>query len=319
MAISTKTLKQRIGSIKNTQKITKAMELVAAAKMRKAVNNITLSRTYSELAWSLVQRLKAKSDPSLHILLHEKEEIKKVLLILYTSNRGLCGGYNTQIMNKTLQSLKLHADVDTDFIIIGKKGRDMAKRFGQHVIAAFDKEDVINQVNEVFPISKIILDEYMKGNYDKVLVAFNDFESSLKQTPRVRQILPITEKDEYIGELSSTPLTATFTNSNLSQEKNNLLVQGQEQKTNMVFEYLFEPSPSAVLQSLLPRLIEVQIYQAYLEANASEHSARMLAMRNASDSAKDMIDDLTLTFNQARQSSITQEIAEISAGKAVLD
>ena len=318
MALSTKVLRNRISSIKNTQKITKAMELVAASKMRKAVNNVLKSRTYSDLAWEMIQRLNTATDPSLHKLLQTKDKVSNVLVILLTSNRGLCGGYNAQIINKTLQSISLHKDVaKTDIIIVGKKGRDMAYKFKQNILADFDKEDVINQVNEIFPLSRLVLSEYLKGNYDKVLISYTDFISSLVQKPRVRQILPITEKDDYIGEIYSQPLTADFPTKTESAHIPDTASKKSEQPNHN--EYIFEPSPDKVLSDLLPRLIEVQIYQAYLEANASEHSARMLAMRNASDAAGDMIHDLKLTFNQARQAGITQEIAETPAGKAVIE
>jgi len=317
MAIATKVLKNRITSIKNTQKITKAMELVAAAKMRKAVVAVLQSRRYSDMAWKMLSRLQNKTDPSLHPLLEQRIPIKKVLILLITSNRGLCGAYNAQMIQKTMASIRIHQEVAaTDLVIAGKKGRTLAYKFQQKIIAEFDKEDVMTQIHEIFPLSRLILDEYQKKHYDKVLIAYTDFLSSLKQKPRVRQILPITEKDDYIGEIESRPLTEELIHPEQYTEKE---VRNPPPLLNTGYEYLFEPNPDAVLSELLPRLIEVQIYQAYLEANASEHSARMMTMRNATDAAEEMIFDLQLSFNQARQSNITREIAEIAAGKAVLE
>ncbi len=314
MAISTKVLKTRIASIKNTKKMTKAMELVAASKMRKAVNCVLQSRHYSDVAWNILTRLKEKTDPTAHKLLARGNKVNNVLIVLITSNRGLCGGYNSQIISKTLSSINLHKDIaKTDLIIIGKKGRDMSYRFKQNVIAEFIKEDVITQINEIYPISRLIIDEFLKGTYDSVLLAYNDFVSALVQKPRVRQILPIDKKDEYIGAVTREPTSEYL------DDTSEIGVQVKSIEREIESEYLFEPDVNSVLEKLLPRLIETQIYQAYLEANASEHSARMLAMKNASESAGDMIADLELTFNQSRQAAITQEIAEISAGKAVIE
>lgn len=297
MALSTKLLKTRIKSIQSTKKITKAMELVAATKMRRSVNLVLLSRRYSELAWKLTKKLSQSTDAGKHTLLNENSKTNRVLMLLISSNRGLCGGYNAQIFHKAVSSLAKHAGKPTDFIIVGKKGSDAARKLGLSVLAEFPKQDVVMQINEIFPISKLILSEYMNGNYQKILLAFTDYVSALSQVPRVRQILPITEQDPYIGTVDET----------------------RSDTSALSHEYLFEPDAEKLLDEILPRLIEVQMYQAYMEANASEHSARMMAMQNATSAADDMIHDLVLYFNQARQAAITREIAEISSGKAVLE
>ncbi len=301
MAISTKILKSRIKSIQNTMKITKAMELVAATKMRKAVNQVLASRSYSDLAWDILTRIKSKTNSKWHPLLNDIKQPKRVLLVVISSNRGLCGGYNTQLSREVTRYIRAREESTFELALVGKKARSLLSIFGDHIIADFIKEDVITQINEIFSLSHFILDDFTKLKYDAVVVAYTDFISSLKQIPRLRQLLPIQGKDEYLGEIDTKQ--STFK----SQMKKN----GSE--------YLFEPDAERVLNQLLPRLIEIQLYQAYLEANASEHAARMMAMRSASDAASDLIFDLQLNFNQARQAAITREIAEISAGKAVLE
>lgn len=323
MAFSTKTLKTRMRAIKNTKKITKAMELVAASKMRKAVQCVIASRSYSHAAWEILQRVREKTDPMGHTLLRIQSGLERVLVVLFTSNRGLCGSYNTQIIQRTRKDLQsMGTQENVDFVIVGKKGKDMHYKFGQHVVAEFIKEDVITDIVQMQPISHFILQEYLHDAYNAVLLAYTDFVSPLQQVPRIRRILPITRKDEYIGELEPSPLVAPPAGGNdtprtpLKGGISQATVTGEF--TAHGDEYLFEPSADIVLEELLPRLISVQMYQAYLEANASEHASRMIAMRNAAQAASDIIEDLTLTFHQARQTAITREIAEISAGKAVL-
>lgn len=318
MTFSTKTLKTRMRAIKNTKKITKAMELVAAAKMRKAVQGVIASRSYSNAAWEILQRVREKTDPISHKLLRMQSGPQRLLLVLFTSNRGLCGSYNTQIIQSARNVIeKVGSSGKVDLVIIGKKGRDMHYKFGKHVIAEFLKEDAIVDITQIQPISHFILKEYLCDTYNTVFLAYTDFVSPLQQIPRIRRILPITKRDEYIGELESAPIVASplkknTDNTPLPPKKVAVISQATGD------EYLFEPSAENVLEELLPRLVSVQMYQAYLEANASEHASRMIAMRNAAKAASDIIEDLTLTFHQARQASITREIAEISAGKAVL-
>lgn len=305
MALSTKTLKTRIRSIKNTKKITKAMELVAAAKMRKAVATVLASRTYSRVAWETLNRVRVSAHGHRHFLLREHPEAKRVLMVLITSNRGLCGGYNSQIIVKTLRAAESFAreGVEVAMILVGKKAQQVAAKIKHQVIAVFDKADVVGNASEIYPVSRLILEEYEKGLYRTVLIGYTDFISSLRQVPKVRPILPIQPTDDFISVAPVPEVRAEAT----------------PQETAAGIDYLFEPNAEEVLAALLPRLLEVQMYQAYLEANASEHSARMMAMRNATEAADDFISDLTLNFNQARQAAITREIAEISAGKAVLE
>ena len=308
----TKDIQRRIKSVNNIKKITKAMEMVAAAKMRKAVEAVLKTRTYANLSWetilNLAQLSKQQQQP-LHALLTQKKIINKVGIILITSNKGLCGGFNTALINKTKQSIKKQGDKKTEFILIGKKGTIIQKE-GYTVSAEFIKNDEINTLEEIKPLSKLIVKDYLTNNYDRIMVAYTDFVNPVKQIPRVKQLLPvdIEAEDEYLGVAGKNPhLKTTKT-----------YIQEKTKKHSIAKEYLFEPSPEEVLNKLVPKLIEIQLYQALLESNASEHSARMTAMHQANDAAEDMVDELTLSFNKARQASITAEIAEISAGANAL-
>ncbi|MBU0598479.1 ATP synthase F1 subunit gamma [Patescibacteria group bacterium] len=312
MPIATREIKRRIRSVTNTKKITKAMELVAAAKMRKAVNAVLATRSYANSAWDIVKSLSVKTDPSLHPLLQKRKQVKNVGLILITSNRGLCGSFNRDIIETVARYIRNHksehVDIEAEVFLMGSKGRDIMFKHGHKVVAEFAKLDVTTRISEISPIAKMVITDFINGKYDKISIAYTDYQSAIIQRSRVRKLLPIEREDRELGYVGDT-------------YKDDLPDSRSETETpglNADFEYLFEPSPDAVLEQMLNRLIELQVYQDILESNASEHSARMLAMRNATDAAGDMIDDLTLTFNQARQQAITSELADISAGSAAV-
>lgn len=294
MAVQTKAIRRRIKSVTNTRKITKAMELVSASKMRKAVSSVLSSRPYSKLAWSTVLSIGSKIDATIHPLMRQSEIIEKVLLLILSSDRGLAGGYNTNIIKTAIQEIRQLGDnVAIQTVCIGKRGADAMKRLKQPILASFT--DITNnpKFEEILPIGRMIIDDFLAGKYDKVLLVYTDFVSAISQKPMILELLPfgIKKVDEEM--------------------------KAKEEKIKI--EYIFEPSPIKVLDRMLPRLVETMVYQAVLEAAASEHSSRMLAMRSASDNACEMIDDLSFTFNQARQAGITQEIAEVSSGKAALE
>jgi len=303
MAVNTKEIQIRIRSVKNTKKITKAMELISAAKMRKATENVLQTRSYANLAWKMLQDVSLKTDASIHPLL-EKRELKKLGVLLITSNRGLCGGFITKLLtevNKYINNLKVNnPDLEVEIILMGKKGAKIYKYYGHKIIAEFEKQDLTTTIEEILPIARTVSGSYADKKYDRVALAYTDFVSAVNQTPKVLELLPLGGKDEMLGQV---------------------LRGGQEGEklANVDIDFKFEPDPKKVLAILLPKLVEMQVYQAILESDASEHSARMMAMRNASDSAGDMIDDLTLSFNKARQSAITQEISEIVGGAAALE
>lgn len=298
---STKEIKNRIKSVKNTKKITKAMELVAASKMKRAVSSTLASRLYAEYSWEILTSIANSSEEINHPLFTQRD-VKNILLVLITSNRGLCGAYNAQVIKKTLSLLKSHQNLDNvniDIITVGRKGDTAMRRIGGNVVASFTELPDNIKLRDIIPVSSMVIDEYTNGNYDKVLVAYTDFVSALSQKANIRQILPISKYQ--IKELMET-----------IGDKNT----DNEVLTKPPIDYTFEGEKDNLLQSLAEKLSRMQIYQMMLESNASEQSSRMVAMKNASDAAGEMIEDLTLVFNKARQASITQEISEISAGMA---
>jgi F-type H+-transporting ATPase subunit gamma len=219
-------------------------------------------------------------------------------VIYFSSDRGLCGGFNAQLLRRYTEFAGKRDDA-IEIVAIGRKGQDALRRRDARIVAAFT--DLANEPTaaSVRPVADIAIQEFRSGAYDAVHIAYTDFRSALVQTPNVRQLLPIV-RIEGLGEVGDAEAA-------------------EPRKDGTAGEFLFEPSPQAVLDAMLPRLVEAQIYQALLESSASEHSARMMAMRSATDAASEMIDDLTLTYNQARQAGITREIAEISSGKAALE
>ncbi|HEX3099584.1 MAG TPA: ATP synthase F1 subunit gamma [Patescibacteria group bacterium] len=286
---STQELTRRIKSIKSTRKITRAMQMVSAAKMRKAQNATMASRTYSELASELIAGLGDVSKYE-NPLLKQHEHAKKLGIVLVTTNKGLVGGFNSNLFNK-LKELELgEPELVGEVIAIGKKGSEAVSRTERNLIAQFTKHDSTEQVKDIYPIVKMISDAYKSGEYKKILVVYNHFVSTLQQQPTAKVLLPFSWESEA----------------------------AEETKTS-TFEFVFEPTRSAVLEHLLPRVLESQIYQAILESDASEHSARMVMMKNATEAAGDLIDDLTLTFNQLRQNKITTELSEITAGRIALE
>src|SRR3989338_2465328 len=286
---STKDIRRRIKSIKSTRQITKAMELVAAAKMRRAQQQALATRTYAALAWELIQNLSKQTDPRIHKLLRRTSEFKNTAVLLITSNRGLIGGFNNNIVNAARHFAKDAGSVE--FITLGKKGRDAARKGGFLIAAAFEKRDALPSDADIRPTSKLLIEDFVNGKYGRVVMVYMDYISTLVQNPRVKQLLPFT---------------------------GNLSPYGESSAGRQLTDYLFEPTPDQVLEVLLPRLTEMQIYQALLETNAAEHSARMVAMKNASDAASDLTSDLTLEYNQLRQEAITKEISEIVAGQLAL-
>ncbi len=286
------------------------MELVASAKMRRASMAVLATRPYTDRAWEMLMHLAKRTDPTHHALLAERTELKKIGVVLVASNRGLVGGFNAQLtatVVKEIANLKLGEQVVAEVILMGKKGRMIMKQFGVHIDAEFPKDDIVTNVLGVRPMAKLAIDRFTDGTYDRVYVGFMDFISTMVQKPRLRQILPLSSAGFEAGTVGLV--------SNEDQQS----IEKEEKIEAKEFDYTFEPNPDAVLEYLLPRLVEMQIYRAVLETNASEQAARMVAMKTASDAAGDIIDELTLSFNQARQASITQDLSEISAGRAALE
>lgn len=283
---NTKELRGRIRSIKNTSKITKAMELVSAAKMRRAQEKAVSGRDYSELTAKVLDNIAESVEPNIHPLLNREEKNKEAILLV-TTNRGLCGALNTNLFKKALGFVG-----EVSFISIGKKGQVFAAKSGKNLEADFELIEKPT-LDEARTISQFLTESFLSKQFDRIHVLYTSFQSTLKQEAVLRQILPIVDIDtlEQISE-------------------------NQDSGSN---EYLFEPSADQVLETILPHYILMEVYQVLLEASASEHSARMVAMKNASDNASDLVDDLTLAYNQVRQASITNEILDIATAAVALN
>jgi F-type H+-transporting ATPase subunit gamma len=280
---SVREIRRRIRSVQNTAKITKAMELVAASKMRRAQQRALAGRPYAErLNWvlaDLAETLPQMEPEALHPLL-QRREVRSIGIVLITPNRGLCGGLPGSI-NRRAAALVLDTGVPAKLIAVGRKGRDFFRRGNAPIIAEFTSLGDYPDYLDVLPIARVVIDDYLAGEFDQVFVVYPYFINTMTQEPHVTKLLP---------------------------------VEPPEEATTLGVDYIYEPGREAVLAELLPRYIEMQVYEAVLEGIASEQSARMVAMRNASDAADDMIQDLTLTYNKARQEQITKELLDIVGG-----
>lgn len=261
------------------------MEMVSAVKMRKAQEAVSASRPYSEKMADLVAglaRMTARSDEVDPLLV--QRPVNRIGLIVITGDRGLCGALNTNIIRRAARFI-LDQSVPVQVMAIGRKGRDWLLRHGSELIAEVSGLPERPSLIQVSPITTLAIDGYRDGRFDRVDVVYSRFVSTTRQEPTIQQILPVVP---------------------------------QAQETHHVLDYIFEPDPATVLSRLLPRYVEVEVYQAVLETAASEHSARMLAMHNATQNAREVVRELTLTYNKARQAGITKEILEIAAGAEAL-
>lgn len=278
---------RRIKSVKSTKKITKAMQMVSAAKMRKSQAANTSARTYSAEAWHLLDRL-AMAGVSDKLLVSFPES-KKVCVVVIATNRGLVGSFNANLVAEVLRIRKDLINTTIDLVILGKKGREGVARLKLDLLADFPKIDAVPTYESIYPLSQFLTEQYLSGAYREVLMVYNQCISTLVQKVTQRKLFPLA---------ATLPTSADSVNSE---------------------ELAYEPTPQEILQQLLPRIIESQVYQAILESDASEHSARMVMMKNATEAAADLVDDLTLTYNQIRQNKITTELSEITAGKLALE
>lgn len=299
---SARDIRRRIKGVKATGKITRAMEMISAVKMRKAVASVLAIRPYAESVIAVLHQLAKVGED--HALL-EVREVKQTLYVVITSNRGLCGSFNSQIVKRVRQILREDTGRVASFVTIGKKGDAAVRRLlgtedgqGSAIIASFPDVLGAPSAELMRPIAKILIERFENKQVDRVVMVYTDFKSMLSQEVKVRALLPVVEKDV--------------------QKALNEIEHGAIKTRVMTAEYVIEPSPKKVLWKMIPRLLEMELYHAVLESNASQESARMMAMRSATDAGRDMADALTLMYNQIRQSKITQEIAELSAGMAAV-
>lgn len=301
MAVRTRAIKQKISSVKNIRKITRAMEMVAVSKMKRAVASALSTRAYALAALDLLIAL-ALERKIPHPLL-ERGAGERTLMIIVASNRGLCGGFNVTLAKSVMRSFETFGGRNSvDFITIGKNAERLARKLGADVRGSFVDFSDSAGIHGIRGLRRLVLDEFYGGKYACVLVAYNNYISTVRYAPIIRPLLPITP--EILRNLIASVGENVY-----SAEVRSAIGEGI---------YLFEPTEAAVLEEVLPQLVAVQLYQMNLESVASEHSARMIAMKNASESAGEMITDLTLDWNRVRQDGITQEISEIAAGANAL-
>jgi len=279
-------IRRRIRGVQSTSKITRAMEMIATSKMRSAQDAGIAGRPYDEKIQQVIADLAAlpQAGESRHPLLQSRD-VKKIAIVHITPDRGLCGGLNGNI-NRKSAAFMLEQKVAVSVITVGRKGSEFMARHTRDLRAEFSKLGDHPSLLDTLPISEIVIDDYTNGVVDKVYLVYAKFISTMSQTPVMEQLLPV--EPAILPEMQNV-------------------------------EYIYEPSPEAVLGELLPRFVEMQIYHAILESIASEQSARMVAMRSATDNANELIQDLTLMYNKARQEAITTELLDITGGAAALN
>lgn len=294
-------IQRRIRSVRNIAQVTKAMQMVAASRMRRAQEQVLATRPYATRSWQILTHLAAQrgADQSVHPLLQDVDNLERVAIVLITSDRGLSGSYNHNMIARAAR-FAAALPYPVTFITVGRRGRDAMIRLRYSIEADFDFSEMPPQPRliDISPIARVVIQGFIAEKFDVVYLAHTDFVNTLVQRPDIWQLLPIRPLDVDVGAVT----------------------EHREVKAAapLVGEYIYEPDPRTILDSVLPRFTELQIYQAILESLASEHSARMVAMRNATENANDLLDDLTVTFNRARQESITREMLDIAGGAEAL-
>ncbi len=287
---STKDIKRRKKSVGNTRQVTRAVGMVAAVKMRRAQLTALQSRPYAQKALSVLAHIKT-GQPDIRNIFLDGSDNGKLLAVVVTSDKGLCGGLNSAVIRESTKLFEQYKKdgYEIELLLVGAKSKLYFERMKLPILQVFKGVGDYVTVGDVRPISTYIQEKYKTGYYSKVIAIYTEFISTLKQKVEQRQILPIVHSPPYEGGVGGGSIA-----------------------------YIFEPSPQAVLDTLIPFLLDIYMYHIILESNASEHSARMVAMKNASDNAENILKELTLSYNKARQAAITREITEITAGVEAL-
>jgi len=280
---SAKEIRGQIKAIQNTAKITKAMEMVAASKMRKAQDRVLDARAYAEGIARVIANLMQAHPEYKHPFFIPRNEVKRIGLILVSTDKGLCGGLNTNMLRLAVQTMKAQ-NAEVEVINIGRRGGGFMRRAGLHIRGSVENISDSPELTDILGAADLAIDQYLQGHFDEVHLLYSEFVNTMTQTPTVKRLLPCppTEEPSHPG----------------------------------YWDYLYEPDSQVVLDGLLKRVIESLVYHSVLENKACEQSARMVAMKSATDNAKDIVKDLQITYNKARQAAITQELAEIVAGSA---
>jgi len=282
-----KELRKKIGSIKNTQKITSAMEMVAASKMRKAQERMARGRPYSDHIRSVIGHV-ANASPEYHHQFMVERDVKRVGFIVITTDKGLCGGLNINLLKKVIGEIKTWSEqeIEYDLCLIGNKGAQFFRSYGGNVVAASSHVSESPEVSDLIGSIKVMLEAFEEGKVDKIFLANNVFVNTMTQTPTIRQLVPLDPEED----------------------------EGMKHR----WDYIYEPDARQLIEGLVTRFIESQVYQGVVENVACEQAAKMIAMKSATDNAGDLIDELQLIMNNARQAAITQELSEIVSGAAAV-
>ena len=282
-----KELRKKIGSIKNTQKITSAMEMVAASKMRKAQERMARGRPYSDHIRSVIGHV-ANASPEYHHQFMVERDVKRVGFIVITTDKGLCGGLNINLLKKVIGEIKTWSEqeIEYDLCLVGNKGAQFFRSYGGNVVAASSHVSESPEVSDLIGSIKVMLEAFEEGKVDKIFLANNVFVNTMTQTPTIRQLVPLDPEED----------------------------EGMKHR----WDYIYEPDARQLIEGLVTRFIESQVYQGVVENVACEQAAKMIAMKSATDNAGDLIDELQLIMNNARQAAITQELSEIVSGAAAV-
>ncbi|MCK7592103.1 F0F1 ATP synthase subunit gamma [Pseudomarimonas salicorniae] len=281
-------IKTKIKSVQNTRKVTRALEMVSASKIRKAQDRMKASRPYARLMRQMIGHIAKANSEYVHPFLQTRDEVKRVGYVIVSTDRGLCGGLNSSMFRRILAEMRewQQKGVEVDVVCIGQKGTAFFRRLKVNMLASVSHLGEQVHVDQLVGVIKVMLDAYSQGNCDRVFLCYNDFINTMAQKPRQDQLLPLPPSDDI------------------------------ESKHD--WDYIYEPDAQTVLDNVLTRYVESLVYQAVLENQASEHAARMVAMKAASDNATKLIGTLNLVYNKARQAAITQEISEIVGGAAAV-
>ncbi len=291
---SAREMRLRIRSVKNISQVTRALETVSASKVRKAIGAVTATRSYATKAWQVLTHVAEQPGrENLHPLLVQRKSVNNTLVVVITGDRGLAGAYNSNVIRFVASRFDINP-APVKFIAVGRKGRDLLFRRRKNVIADFSNLPAAPSFADVSAIGRLAVDEFMKGEVDEVYLVYTDFVSMARQITTVKKLLPL----ELVGE--------------------GLVEDFQHQHTGPTAAYEYEPDMNEILDEIIPRFTALQVYQAVLESQASEHAARMIAMRNATDNAKELVGALQLAYNKVRQQTITNDILDIVGGAEAL-
>jgi F-type H+-transporting ATPase subunit gamma len=281
-------IKTKIKSVQNTRKVTRALEMVSASKIKKAQDRMKGSRPYARLMKQVIGHIAKANSDYVHPFMESRADVKRVAYVVISTDRGLAGGLNSNLFRKLLGEIRQHQEngVDVDLVCIGQKAQVFFRRLKVNMLASVTHLGDNPELSKLIGLIKTVLDDYTEGKLDRVYLSYNDFINTMAQRPTVDQLLPLPPSDSL--------------------------------QTSHDWDYIYEPDAATVLEHVMTRYIESLVYQAVLENLASEHAARMVAMKAASDNANKMIDSLNLSYNKARQAAITQEISEIVGGAAAV-